>query len=82
MEAVLPNGLITENQLHYVNKGKLYTMNADGSEQKVISGISDFEIFNISPDGNKIYFTRRVKLIRLQMKNIIFQKQKSGSSMI
>ena len=37
-------------------------MKADGSEQNEISGISDFEIFNISPDGNKIYFTKRVKL--------------------
>jgi len=37
-------------------------MNSDGSGQKEISGISDFEIFNISPDGNKIYFTKRVKL--------------------
>ena len=37
-------------------------MNADGSEQKTVSGLTDFEIFNISPAGNKIYFTRRVKL--------------------
>ena len=29
---------------------------------KEISGLSDFEIYNISPAGNKIYFTRRVKL--------------------
>ena len=46
----------------YVNKGKLCTMNADGSGQKEITGISDFEIFSISPDGNKIYYTKRVKL--------------------
>ena len=46
----------------YVNKGKLCVMNADGSEQKVVSGISDFEIFNVSPEGGKIYFTKRVKL--------------------
>ena len=46
----------------YVNNGKLYVMNADGSEQKVISGISDFEIFNVSPEGTRIYFTKRVKL--------------------
>jgi dipeptidyl aminopeptidase/acylaminoacyl peptidase len=45
----------------FVRDGKLYTMNSDGSEQKVISGISDFEIFNISPTDNKIYYTRRVK---------------------
>jgi dipeptidyl aminopeptidase/acylaminoacyl peptidase len=46
----------------YVNKGKLCTMEADGSEQKTITGISDFEIFSFSPDGNKIYYTKRVKL--------------------
>ncbi len=46
----------------YVNWGNLCTMNADGTEQKEITGLSDFEIFNISPEGTKIYFTRRVKL--------------------
>jgi dipeptidyl aminopeptidase/acylaminoacyl peptidase len=40
----------------------LMTMNADGSEQKKVEGISEFEIFNISPAGNQIYFTKRVKL--------------------
>ena len=37
-------------------------MNSDGSEQKIVSGLNDFEIFSISPTGNKLYFTRRVKL--------------------
>jgi dipeptidyl aminopeptidase/acylaminoacyl peptidase len=46
----------------FVNKGNLITMNADGSDQRVVTGISEFEIFNISPSGNKIYFTKRVKL--------------------
>ncbi len=46
----------------YVSDGHLCTMNADGSEQKTVTGIGDFEIFNISPTDNKIYFTRRVKL--------------------
>jgi dipeptidyl aminopeptidase/acylaminoacyl peptidase len=46
----------------FVNKGNLCTMNPDGSEQKIVSGISDFEIFSISPAGNKIYYTKRVKL--------------------
>jgi hypothetical protein len=44
----------------FVNNGNLCTMNSDGSEQKIVSGISNFEIFNISPEGNKIYFTRKV----------------------
>jgi dipeptidyl aminopeptidase/acylaminoacyl peptidase len=46
----------------YVSEGHLCTMNADGSEQKTVTGTGDFEIFNISPADNKIYFTRRVKL--------------------
>jgi len=46
----------------FENKGKLCLMKADGSELKVLGGISDFEIFNVSPDGKKIYFTKRVKL--------------------
>lgn len=46
----------------YVNKGDLYTMSADGSDMKKVSGLSDFEIYSISPAGNKIYFTRRVKI--------------------
>jgi len=46
----------------YVNKGSLFTMRANGSEQKVVTGLADFEIFSISPAANKIYFTKRVKL--------------------
>jgi dipeptidyl aminopeptidase/acylaminoacyl peptidase len=46
----------------FTNKGKLITMNADGTGQKEITGISDFDAFNVSPDGNRIYFTKRVKL--------------------
>ncbi len=32
------------------------------SDQKRMDGISGFEVFSISPAGNKIFFTRRVKL--------------------
>jgi dipeptidyl aminopeptidase/acylaminoacyl peptidase len=46
----------------YVSKGKLSSMNADGSGQKSIAGMGDFESYNISPDGKSIYFTKRVKL--------------------
>lgn len=46
----------------FVNKGKLMTMNADGSDIQTVEGIADFEIFNISPAGSKIYFTKRIKL--------------------
>jgi dipeptidyl aminopeptidase/acylaminoacyl peptidase len=46
----------------FINNGNLCTMNADGSGQKIVKGLTDFEIFSVSPEGNKIYFTRRVKL--------------------
>ena len=46
----------------FIRTGDLFTMNADGSDQKIVSGLNDFEIFSISPADNKIYFTRRVKL--------------------
>jgi dipeptidyl aminopeptidase/acylaminoacyl peptidase len=46
----------------FVKGDDLMTMNPDGSDQKRVAGISGFEIFNISPAGNKIYFTKRIKL--------------------
>ncbi len=46
----------------FICDGNLCTMNSDGSEMKTLTGMKGFEIFNISPTGNKIYFTRRVKL--------------------
>lgn len=46
----------------YVNKGALMTMKADGSGKQAIEGIENFESFKISPAGDKILFTRRVKL--------------------
>jgi dipeptidyl aminopeptidase/acylaminoacyl peptidase len=49
-------------EIAFVTSGKLWTMNADGSEQDTVSGIDGFEIFSISAAGDKIYFTRRVKL--------------------
>ncbi|MGQ9620591.1 MAG: alpha/beta fold hydrolase [Bacteroidales bacterium] len=49
-------------KIAYVSKGSLMTMNPDGSDQKKVEGLSDFEIYSISPAGDKIYFTRRVKL--------------------
>ena len=50
--------------LAYVKEGNLMTMNADGSEKRMVEGLKDFELFSISPAGNKIYFTRRVKIDR------------------
>jgi dipeptidyl aminopeptidase/acylaminoacyl peptidase len=49
-------------KIAFARGSDLMTMNPDGSEQKKVEGISEFEIFNVSPAGNKIYFTKRVKL--------------------
>ena len=42
--------------------GKLAVISPDGASVHVIEGVSGFEAFSISPSGDKIYFTRRVKL--------------------
>ena len=57
-----PQWINNGKSIAFVNKGKLFTMNPDGTGQTEVTGISDFEIFNVSPDGNRIYFTKRVKL--------------------
>jgi dipeptidyl aminopeptidase/acylaminoacyl peptidase len=57
-----PQWIFGGKTIVFVKKGDLWTMNADGSEQKAVTGLSDFEIFNVSPAGDKIYFTKRVKL--------------------
>ena len=49
-------------RIAFVNGGDLMAMNADGSDQQKVTGLLDFEIFSVSPEGNKIFFTRRVKL--------------------
>ncbi len=49
-------------KIAFVRGSDLMTMNADGSDQQKVSGITEFEIFSVSPEGSKIYFTRRVKL--------------------
>ena len=57
-----PQWFSNGKKIAFVNAGKLFTMNADGSDQQSVTGISDFESFRIAPSGNKIYFTKRVKL--------------------
>lgn len=57
-----PQWISDGKMIIFVKDGKLRTMKADGSDQKNVTGLSDFEIFNVSPAGDKIYFTKRVKL--------------------
>ncbi len=49
-------------KIAYARQGKLVTMNADGTGKAEIEGMVDFESFAVSPNGKKIYFTRRVTL--------------------
>ena len=44
------------------NDGDLAVMDPQGAVVQKIGGVSGFEYFSISPSGNKIYFTKRVKL--------------------
>ena len=46
----------------FVKGGTLMTMNANGSEITEVKGLDNFETWRISPAGNSIFFTRRVKL--------------------
>ncbi len=47
----------------YVNNdGNLVIMDPEDSVKQTVEGLKNFEIFSISPAGNNIYFTRRVKL--------------------
>lgn len=46
----------------FVKQGKLWSMNPDGTNAREISGLDNFESFSISPTGDRIWFTRRVKL--------------------
>jgi dipeptidyl aminopeptidase/acylaminoacyl peptidase len=57
-----PQWISDGKRIVFVQKGNLCSMNPDGSDKTVITGLDDFEIFNISPSGDRIYFTRRVKL--------------------
>ena len=46
----------------FIKGGTLMTMNADGSGITEVKGLDNFEAWRISPAGNSIFFTRRVKL--------------------
>ena len=50
------------NKIVFVRGADLFTMNADGTDQKKMDGITGFESFRISPASNQLFFTKRVKL--------------------
>jgi dipeptidyl aminopeptidase/acylaminoacyl peptidase len=49
-------------RIAYLEGSKIMTMKPDGSDKKEVTGLKDFEILSFSPAGDKVYFTRRVKL--------------------
>jgi hypothetical protein len=49
-------------KIAYLAGGKIMVMNPDGSTKKEITGLEDYEILSFSPAGDRVYFTRRVKL--------------------
>ncbi|MFN2313685.1 MAG: peptidase S9, partial [Bacteroidales bacterium] len=57
-----PQWIENGTKIAYLEGGKVMTMNADGSGNKEMTGLQDFEILSFSPAGNMVYFTRRVKL--------------------
>ncbi|MEZ4999662.1 MAG: hypothetical protein R2727_02960 [Bacteroidales bacterium] len=46
----------------FTKGGSLFTMKPDGTGAREVMGLSGFEAWSISPTGDKIMFTRRVKL--------------------
>lgn len=49
-------------RIAYLTGSGIMTMKPDGSDKKEVTGLKDFEILSFSPAGDKVYFTRRVKL--------------------
>ncbi|MBW6502031.1 MAG: peptidase S9, partial [Bacteroidales bacterium] len=57
-----PGWFSNGSRIAFVSGSELFTMNPDGSDKQKVIEMSDFESFSISPAGNRILFTRRVKL--------------------
>lgn len=57
-----PTWIDKGQRIAFTVSGSLWTMKPDGTGKKEVSMLSDFEYYSISPTGDNIYFTRRVKL--------------------
>jgi dipeptidyl aminopeptidase/acylaminoacyl peptidase len=57
-----PQWIDNGSKIACLTGGKVMIMKPDGSDKKEITGLEDFEILSFSPAGDKVYFTRRVKL--------------------
>jgi dipeptidyl aminopeptidase/acylaminoacyl peptidase len=58
------------------NDGDLAVMDPKGAVIQKVEGLSNFEAFSISPAGNKVYFTRRIKLDQTANEKYNFPKAK------
>jgi len=58
----LPQWIENGKSIAYLSGDKLMIMAEAGSGKQEVEGLKNIEIFNISPSGNRIYFTKRVKL--------------------
>ncbi len=57
-----PQWIDEGKRIAFARESGLYTMNPDGTGEEPVSGISDFDAFRISPDGKRIFITKRIKL--------------------
>ncbi len=57
-----PGWIEDGNKIAFTSEGKLYVMNPNGTGKVAVSNLDNFEAYSIAPTGDKIYFTRRVKL--------------------
>lgn len=57
-----PQWIDNGKRIAFVNGGNLFTMASDGTDVREVKGLADFEAWSVSPAGDRIYFTRRVKL--------------------
>lgn len=57
-----PSWIKKGDRVAFKKDGSLWTMKPDGAGKKKVKNLGNFEIYSVSPQGDMIYFTRRVKL--------------------
>ncbi len=57
-----PSWIMDGEKIAYTSGGNLWLMDPDGSKKKKIDNLENFGDYSVSPKGDKIYFTRMIKL--------------------
>ncbi|MFP4488830.1 MAG: alpha/beta fold hydrolase [Bacteroidales bacterium] len=57
-----PSWIMEGDRVAFKKDGSLWTMKPDGTTKKKVKNLGNFEIYSVSPRGDMIYFTRKVKL--------------------